>query len=100
MKTQKYRCRKCGEIFIIAEVPQNPQLTCPRCQSTDWEEHNSCSLEIGPPPWDYLCQQCGIRFQVTAPRGPDEANSIRCPVCQSQNIKWLAQTYAAPVSGG
>jgi DNA-directed RNA polymerase subunit RPC12/RpoP len=100
MEAQKYHCNHCGELFEIVELSYPQELACPRCSSEDFEEYNACNLEISPPPWEYLCQQCHVRFRVTAPRGPDEARAIRCPACRSNNLKWLALDSAACATGG
>jgi putative FmdB family regulatory protein len=100
MESEKYRCNRCGEIFEIKKLSQTSELACPRCYSEDLSEYYVCSLEIVPPPWEYQCQQCGVRFRVTTPRGPDEAKEIRCPACRSKNIKWLVLASMACATGG
>jgi DNA-directed RNA polymerase subunit RPC12/RpoP len=100
METQKYRCNHCAEILELISPTPSQELTCPRCSSRDIEEYNACSLEINSPPWEYQCQGCQARFRVTAPRGPDEAKAIKCPVCRSKNVKWLALASFACATGG
>ena len=99
MPGKKYIC-KCGELFELLELRTAEDLKCPRCAGRNIGETNACSLEIGPPPWKYECQQCGIRFSVEAPRGPDETKKLVCPVCGSRNIKWLAYISEACPTGG
>jgi DNA-directed RNA polymerase subunit RPC12/RpoP len=100
MDAQKYRCHRCGEVFEIEGLSQALELACPRCYREDLSEHNIYRLEIGSPPWEYQCQQCCVRFQVTAPRGPDKAKAIRCPACRSKDVKWPIFSSAACATGG
>jgi DNA-directed RNA polymerase subunit RPC12/RpoP len=100
MEKAKQFCRRCGEIFEILKAPGTRGLTCPRCYGGDLEDYAACSLEAGPPPWEFECQKCLTRFSVTAPRGPDEAKAIRCPVCGTANARWLALAVTACASGG
>jgi len=100
MKAQKYCCNHCGEIFGIEKASPTLKLTCPRCYSEDLLEYNACSLEIGPPPWEYQCLKCRVRFMVASPRGPDEAEAIICPACLSKDVKWLSLATSDCASGG
>jgi len=100
MEAPKYRCNHCGETFEIDKLSQTSELACPRCYSQDLSEYYACSLEIGPPPWEYWCQRCRVRFRITAPRGPDEAKAIKCPCCGNGNIKWHFTVYECVPSGG
>jgi putative FmdB family regulatory protein len=100
MKFYKYHCRNCGEIFEVTQKAANGELICPKCLNDDLEEYVACSLAVGPPPWEFLCRLCGNRFRVTAPKGPDEVKAIRCPVCRSSDVKWLALAAAACATGG
>ena len=100
MPGTKYQCNQCQETFeLLGELPKEG-LKCPRCAGRDIGDLNAGSLGIGPPPWEYTCQQCSSQFRVEAPRGPDEAKKIRCPVCESRNIKWLFTVYESCPTGG
>ena len=100
MQVLKYSCNQCDESFEILRPYQTGEVKCPRCGSKDITELNSCSIEIGPPPWEYICQQCNTRFRVKSPHGPDEASIIRCPICKSKHIKWLVNITQACATGG
>jgi DNA-directed RNA polymerase subunit RPC12/RpoP len=44
-----------------------------------------CSL--GPPAWQYKCQDCDHEFEMPAPKGPSEERNRACPACKSRNLK-------------
>lgn len=100
MSYRKFICKQCGERFELLEIGEIGALKCPRCSNGNIKETNTCTMEVGSPPWEYKCDQCGIKFQVEAPSGPDEAHSMKCPVCGSQNVKWLAYISEACPTGG
>jgi putative FmdB family regulatory protein len=100
MEVQKFKCNRCGEIFEILQRFQNTGLACPKCQSEDLTEYNFCTLEVGPPPWKYQCRNCNSEFLITAPRGPDEAKAVNCPVCRTKDLKWLFSSASACGTGG
>jgi DNA-directed RNA polymerase subunit RPC12/RpoP len=100
MEAKKYLCNHCQELFDLLEPHNYHEARCPRCSSKDVEELTACSLESGPPPWEYVCQQCGGRFRVKAPRGPSEEKGIRCPRCESRNVRWSATVSEACPPGG
>lgn len=89
MPSMKYLCNQCQELFEFLDSHSAEDMKCPRCTSRDIKGLTTSSIETGPPPWQYVCQQCGGRFQVKAPRGPSEEKKIRCPSCESRNVKWL-----------
>lgn len=97
---QKYKCSDCGEIFEIGEPSGVRVSACPRCLSPNIEEYNTCNLEVMPPPWEYRCNSCRTKFQVESPKGPDEAKGIRCPVCRSKDVQWLALASFTCATGG
>jgi predicted Zn finger-like uncharacterized protein len=96
----KYICRHCQETFEILVPPPEKAKKCPRCASRDVAESMGCSLEIGPPPWEYACPQCQGRFRIKSPSGPDEAKLVRCPRCESHNVKWLVSATQTCATGG
>jgi DNA-directed RNA polymerase subunit RPC12/RpoP len=100
MEAKKYICNRCQEQFDLLESNNSDKTKCPRCYSEDVQEFIACSLEAGPPFWEYACQQCGGRFRVKAPRGPAEEKKIRCPECESRDIKWLTTASEACPPGG
>jgi DNA-directed RNA polymerase subunit RPC12/RpoP len=100
MQTKKYLCARCQEQFELAGTCRDGALNCPRCSSRDVREIIACSREIGPPPWKYICGKCQCNFSVKSPSGPDEAQNIRCPVCRSKDVKWLALVSESCPPGG
>jgi DNA-directed RNA polymerase subunit RPC12/RpoP len=100
MEVKKYLCNRCQEWFELLGPHHAEEARCPRCSSEDVREVNACGVETGPPPWEYVCHQCGGRFRVAAPRGPSEEKEIRCPGCESRNIEWLATVSEACPPGG
>jgi DNA-directed RNA polymerase subunit RPC12/RpoP len=100
MEAKKYLCNQCQELFDLIEPGNSVATRCPRCSSGDIQELIACNLENGPPPWEYVCQQCGGRFLIKAPRGPSEEKEIRCPRCESRNVKWLATASQVCPPGG
>ena len=100
MTAKKYLCNWCQETFDLLETHQAAEIRCPRCSSEDVQELIACRLGVSPPPWEYVCHQCGVRFRVAAPSGPSEEKVIRCPVCTSSNIEWLAAVGEACPPGG
>ena len=95
MPDSKYLCDKCQTLFELS-VEDNPvegkAAKCTDCGSTDVQKLNVCSLNMhidtsGPPPWEYICHQCNVFFEVPVPHGPDEAKQIKCPECGSQDIE-------------
>jgi DNA-directed RNA polymerase subunit RPC12/RpoP len=99
MLAKKYICNGCRELFLVRGSSHSEGLTCPRCAGKEVLEYNACGLEIGPPPWEFLCRVCGGRFNVKSPDGPDEARQIRCPRCKSPKLVWLAQINEACPTG-
>ena len=100
MPIARYLCNHCQETFDLLEPHPAEELRCPRCSGEDVQELKACSLEAGPPPWEYVCRQCGGRFRVAAPRGPSEEKGLRCPICESGNIEWLATVSEICPPGG
>lgn len=100
MQITKYLCDHCKEQFELLASHYTEEVKCPRCSSRDIAETIACSLEKAPSPWEYVCQQCGKRFRVKAPRGPTEEKEFRCPICESKNIKWLSSVSEACPPGG
>jgi DNA-directed RNA polymerase subunit RPC12/RpoP len=100
MEVKKYQCRQCAEQFNLSEKCRNKPHICPRCSSKDIADLIACKIEIGSPPWEYLCQKCGCKFSVQSPSGPDEAKQIKCPVCASPEVKWLALASETCPPGG
>ena len=99
-QTKKYLCSRCNEQYDIKAGCSPEKPVCPRCGSQDVDEFIACKIDIGPPPWEYVCNQCHCRFSVQSPSGPDEARSIKCPACASGDVKWLALTSEACPPGG
>jgi DNA-directed RNA polymerase subunit RPC12/RpoP len=100
MEITKYRCSRCEKIFEIAGPRPEGKPVCPVCLSEDIEDYDACLLKIGPPPWEYQCRQCDIRFRVPAPSGPKEAELIRCPLCRKEDIKWMLLSTQGCATGG
>ena len=100
MPSIKYLCNHCQELFEFLDSHRGEDIKCPRCASKDIKGLTACSLETGPPPWEYLCQQCSGRFRVKVPGGPSEEKEIRCPRCESRNVKWLTIVSEACPPGG
>ena len=100
MQAAKYLCNRCQELFELLEPHHTEEIKCPRCSSEDVRELIDCNLGTGPPPWEYVCHQCGGKFRVAAPRGPTEAKKIRCPTCESRNIEWLSTVSEVCPPGG
>jgi DNA-directed RNA polymerase subunit RPC12/RpoP len=96
----KYVCPQCFEDFSLLETKQSGPASCPRCGLKNVNENDSCSLEAGPPAWEFRCQDCESRFAVQSPRGPEEVAAMLCPVCRSKKIKWLVLSTAACATGG
>lgn len=49
---KEYRCRNCGQVFQVAEIPDEPPpdpMQCPACLGKDLEEL-SAFASSGPPP--------------------------------------------------
>ncbi len=100
MESQKYYCSRCGELFETNKISDTRKLACPRCSSENIAEFNACNLEVVPPAWEYQCQKCSVTFQVKSPSGSDEAKGMRCPICRSKDVKWIALAAAAGGTGG
>ena len=100
MPAIKYLCNQCQELFDLLGAHNSDKARCPRCSSNDVQELIACSLETGPPPWEYLCHQCGGGFLIAAPRGPSEEKKIRCPRCGSGKLEWLVTAIEICPPGG
>ena len=100
MEARKYSCNQCLELFDLIDSHVADKVRCPWCSSENVEELIACSLETGPPPWEYVCQHCNSRFRVAAPHGPSDEKKIRCPICKSSNIEWLAVVSEVCPPGG
>jgi DNA-directed RNA polymerase subunit RPC12/RpoP len=100
MPSVKYLCHQCQEMFELLGAYRAEDIKCPRCGGRDIKEMAASGSEAGPPPWEYVCQQCGGGFRIKAPSGPSEAKNIRCPRCGSREVKWLATTGEACPPGG
>jgi hypothetical protein len=89
----KYLCSKCDYLF---ECPRSvfdgaEVVQCSQCHAgvpkklSVWPTANENSG--GPPAWEFICQVCGACFETPVPRGPDEAEKIRCPACGNAGSK-------------
>lgn len=65
------------------------------------DEEKCAACPMGPPDWVYLCGECGVKFNMPAPKGPSEEKNRACPKCQSKNIERidLAKSEACPPGG-
>ncbi len=63
--------------------------------------HKCAACPIGPPAWQYKCQECGHEFEMPAPKGPKEERGRICPECKSKNIEVLnvGKAEACPPGG-
>jgi DNA-directed RNA polymerase subunit RPC12/RpoP len=96
----KYLCNRCLETFEVLSSHHLEDILCPYCAGRELSKVEACSLEIGPPQWEYTCRRCGIRFRIKSPKGPDEAKAVRCLQCGSAEVKWMVgATWGCP-SGG
>jgi DNA-directed RNA polymerase subunit RPC12/RpoP len=100
MQAAKYLCRQCAEQFDLLGDCRIKKLKCPRCSSLEIDDFIACKIVIGAPPWKFECHTCGCQFSIQSPSGPDEAKSIRCPVCAGKEVKWLALATQTCPSGG
>ena len=96
----EFICNQCGEWFELLGPHSMENANCPRCASRDVKEVTAKGPEVGPPPWMYLCQQCGGRFRLKAPSGPSEEKEVRCPRCGGRDVQWLINVGEACPPGG
>ena len=62
MEAKKYLCNHCSELFDLLESPGVYETRCPKCSSEDFQELIVCSLEFGPPPWEYVYELPPIKI--------------------------------------
>jgi transposase-like protein len=96
----EYLCQDCAERFSIINTTPGKAKFCPRCSNSHIEEYKYLMEEPGPPQWEFLCQHCGTHFTVDSPEGPDEVKALKCPICCSNELKWIAFKANQCATGG
>jgi putative FmdB family regulatory protein len=53
------------------------------------------------PIFEYLCEDCGSKFEKLVRRAPSEGGSdgLRCPSCGQEHLKQQFSTFAAHANG-
>lgn len=107
MEEYVYLCQQCNNLFDLSVLPgpeEEKEVKCTECQSMNVERlnvwiSNVCSLEEGPPAWEYTCHQCKTFFRLLVPHGPKEEEEAECPQCKSRDIERVnvyTPTYSTP----
>ena len=95
MEEYVYLCQQCKNLFDLSVLPgpeEEKEVKCTECRSMNVERlnvwiPNVCSLEEGPPPWEYVCNQCKSLFEIPVPHGPAEEKGTKCPNCGSNDLE-------------
>lgn len=52
------------------------------------------------PIFEYLCEDCGTKFEKLVRRGPDQVvDQVLCPSCGQSRLAQQLSTFAAPGNG-